>query len=401
MRPRVSIITTIGHNVGDDFVREGIIHLLQKAIGPFELSLINKHLPITARHELAWIHSTGISRFLDRLGDDFALRSTSKLDKYLPVVASTDKVRRADILVQSGAPVYWMDPRGDCAHTEWWGPLIERRWLPVSKGRAFLNLAGGTCQRYGSDGSEFSGNGAVLEHIRRFYDLTALTTVRDELSLRVLEQACRPGYLLPCTSIFAVDRLGVRPQAGEFVALNYMPTGGHYILDQAIDTETWERRFVSLARRLARDERVVLVCHNRKELAAAIRLVPDLDRFYSARYEDYLKLYSRTKWGLVNRVHGAFAMASLGKPAAVIGSDTRAHMARVLGLPEVFVNDATESWIDSTIPWLRAAASDFPQRIAEIKATAAVGYDEKLRAALRGIAANDNLSTCPLVYQER
>ena len=133
MRLRVSIITTIRHNVGDDFVREGIIHLLTKALGPFEMDFINKHLPITTRQELAWIHSTGLSQQLDRLGNDFALRATSKLDRLMPVVSTTDKVRRADILVQSGAPVYWTDPKGDCAHTEWWGPLIERRWLPVSR----------------------------------------------------------------------------------------------------------------------------------------------------------------------------------------------------------------------------------------------------------------------------
>jgi hypothetical protein len=390
MRLRVSIITTIRHNVGDDFVREGIIHLLTKALGPFEMDFINKHLPITTRQELAWIHSTGLSQQLDRLGNDFALRATSKLDRLMPVVSTTDKVRRADILVQSGAPVYWTDPKGDCAHTEWWGPLIERRWLPVSKGRAFLNLAGGTCQHYDSDGSEFSSKPAVLEHIRRFYDLTALTTVRDELSLRVLEQAQRKGILLPCTSIFAVDRLGIRPRAGEFVALNYMPAAGHYFLGQPIDTGKWEKRFVALARQIARDERVMVVCHNAKELEAAIRLVPEMERFHSDDYRDYLKLYSRAKWGLLNRVHGAFALASLGKPAAVVGSDTRARMIRVLGLPEVFVNDATEAWAERTISELRSSVATYPLKMAELKARAATGYLEQLRMALRAFAPNTN-----------
>ena len=63
-------------------------------------------------------------------------------------------------------------------------------------------------------GSEFAGREEVLDHIRRFYDMTALTTVRDELSLKDLGIAGRKGVMLPCTSIFAVDRLGIKASRG-------------------------------------------------------------------------------------------------------------------------------------------------------------------------------------------
>jgi hypothetical protein len=134
----------------------------------------------------------------------------------------------------------------------------------------------------------------------------------------------------------------------------------------------------------------MVVCHNAKELEAAIRLVPEMERFHSDDYRDYLKLYSRAKWGLLNRVHGAFALASLGKPAAVVGSDTRARMIRVLGLPEVFVNDATEAWAERTISELRSSVATYPLKMAELKARAATGYLEQLRMALRAFAPNTN-----------
>ncbi len=382
MKPHVAIITTLQHNVGDDFVRDGIIYLLGRVLPKMELRLIHKHLPITARSEFAWLHSSRIDRQLDRLGEDFALKLTRRLDNHLPVFRGTDRIGRADVLVQSGGPVYWLSAEGNCAQTEWWDPLIERRWIPNSQGRIFLNLAGGTCQRYDSDGGEFADRPDVLEHIRRYHDLTALTTVRDELSLNVLRLAGRKGVLLPCTSIFAVDRLGIAPAPGEFVVLNYMPAGGHFMLGKKIDAEAWERRFVALARRLAVRERVVLVCHNEKEMTAAKTLLPGMETFYSDDYRAYLQLYRRARWGIMNRVHGAFALASLGKPAAVIGSDSRARMAGLLGLPEVFVNDATDEWLDGVAAQLEEKAGTFPGHMTALKANAAKDYVAHLRVAL-------------------
>jgi hypothetical protein len=382
MKPRVAIITTLQHNVGDDFVREGIIYLLGRVIPKMELALIHKHLPITVRSEFGWLHSSRIDHRLDRLGDDFALKLTRRIDARLPVFPGTDRIARSDVLVQSGGPVYWLGAEGSCAKTEWWDPLIERRWIPNSRGRIFLNLAGGTCQRYDSDGSEFAERTDVLAHIRRYYDLTALTTVRDELSLKVLHLAGREGLLLPCTSIFAVDRLGIAPASGEFIVLNYMPAGGHFMLGQKIEAAAWERRFVALARRLAARGRVVLVCHNEKEMAAAKTLLPGMETFYSDDYRAYLRLYARARWGIMNRVHGAFALASLGKPAAVVGSDSRARMAGMLGLPEVFVNEATDEWLDGVVSQLEEMVETFPLRMTMLKANTAENYVAHLRTAL-------------------
>jgi len=381
-RRSVCIITTVQHNVGDDFVRDGIIHLLGQVLGPTELQLIHKHLPITARPGFNWVHSSGLANRLDKVSANFTLRTTRRLDAVLPLRRTSDRVRTADILVQSGGPVYWANEEGDCADTEWWHPLIERRWIPYAKGRPFLNLAGGTCQAYHSDASEFTRHPKVLEHIRRFYDLTALTTVRDELSVEVLRQAGRDAHLLPCTSLFAVDQQAITPSPGEYIVLNYMPTGGHFVLGEPTDAAAWETRFVALARRLAKGQRVIMVCHNQKEKEAARCLLPELESFYSEDYREYLRLYSKAHWGILNRVHGCFALASLGKPSAVIGSDSRARMAKQLGLPVVFVNDATDDWLESTAEHLATLVDTFPDYMAALKADAAKKYGALLYPAL-------------------
>lgn len=381
---RVSIITTTRHNVGDDFVREGIVYLLQQVVGQLELQLIHKHLPVTARPACDWYHHAGVGEALTRVHPLLGLRGSRALD-LLPLFPASDRVLNCDLLVQSGAPIYWTTPSGDCQNNEWWRPLIERRWLSRKHQAPFLNLAGGTCQHYHSDGSEFAAKPAVLDYVRKFHDLTVLTTVRDRLSLEVLRHAGRASPALPCTSIFAVNRLGIVPEAGQYVVLNYMRGGGHFEFGQPIDASAWERNFVSLVRRLARTEKCVLVCHDDKELAAARSLLPEISTFQSKDHQAYLRFYAGAKYGIMNRVHGAFALASLGKPAVVVGSDSRARMAGMIGLKDAFVNDATPEWLESQVDELSRRMADYPAEMQERKAGAAAQYIEAISRSLAGV----------------
>lgn len=377
----VSIITTTHHNVGDDFVREGIVHLLQKVIGQMEIQLVHKHLPVTARPGCDWYHHWGVGEALNRVHPLLGLRGSRALD-LLPLFPGSDRMLNCALLVQSGAPIYWTTPAGDCQNNEWWRPLIERRWIPRKDKVPFLNLAGGTCQHYHSDASEFATKPAVLDYVRKFHDLTALTTVRDRLSLEVLRHAGRVSSSLPCSSIFAVDRLSITPEPGQYVVLNYMRGGGHFEFGQSIDAAGWERNFTALVRRLARTEKCVLVCHNDKERAAARNLLPEIATFQSKDYQEYLRFYAGAKYGIMNRVHGAFALASLGKPAVVIGSDSRARMAGMIGLEDVFVNDATPEWLESQVDKLTRRMADFPAEMRERKTAAASQYIEGISRSL-------------------
>jgi hypothetical protein len=317
---RVCMISTINHNVGDDFVREGILWLLQRAMDgeDLEVQVIHKHAPVTARaghwHQLdQWTRGRRGARLL-----------SDSLDR-LPLNHAADAVLRSDLVIQSGAPVYWKNRYSSCAQTEWFEPLIERRWTQVQDRVPLLNLGAGACQAPGSDGSEVAHDASCRAFIRKFHSLAALTTVRDPLAQQILRNCGVDAPLLPCPSIFASRAAGIQRTAGQYVALNYMPLGGHYDLADAGPevSRKWERVFVEQVRKLASEQRCLLICHDQREVAAAARLLPEVPRFFSHHWQDYLRAYARSSRAIVNRVHGAVVTAAMGRPVLLVGNDTR------------------------------------------------------------------------------
>ena len=366
---RTSIITTIQHNVGDDFVREGILYLLGLVKASSKVELVHKHSPITAVYGLEKIRS---------------LRVSNRLDPLVRKVVSKDRIKDADVLIQSGAPVYWCHAGGPhCADNEWFDPLIRKRFLPDRRGRKFFNLAGGSCQRYHSNGNELDACPKCSAYIREFFDACDLTLLRDKLARTMLNKTGRDADVLPCTSIFARDRLGLKAVAGEYIVLNFMENGGHYTFGQDIDSELWRTQFKLLAAEVKKHGRVVIACHTSGEEKLAKQLVPDFERFLVPDdHHEFMKFYSRAKFGIVNRVHAGFMMASFGKPVVVIGNDSRALMIENLNLQSIFVGDVQGLGADVIINMAQSRVSTYADEIEEVRSRAKRNYVLAITGAL-------------------
>lgn len=364
-----SIITTVSHNIGDDFVREGILHLLGKLQPLSSIELIHKHSAATSTVGFEWLRQRHAGYALSHVLEWLPLR---------------DRVRSADLLVQSGAPIYWCHPDGPhCSRSEWFGPLVRRRFLPDRRGRRFLNLAGGSCQTYHSDGSEVAGCPSCQAYIREMFDACDLTLLRDSLARTMLNHAGRDAEVLPCTSIFARDRLGIVPQDGEYIVLNFMEHGGHYSFGQTIDAERWRESFRAIARQASSHGRVVVACHTPKESELAREVVPDCERFLIPNdYTAFMNFYARAKFGIVNRVHAGFMMASLGKPVTVIGSDSRALMIQNLNLPHHFVADIDPSQAEQLVETTAGRCARYLDEVEAIRAQSQTRYLASISAAL-------------------
>ena len=363
---KVTIITTINHNVGDDFVREGIIYLLKQRFLGENLSIqnVHKHSPITSRYGFEWFRD---------------LRFSRRVDPLLPLTLTKDRVLEADLLVQSGAPVYWSHEGGpNCADSEWFEPLIRRRYQKVKDRVPFINLAAGTCQKYHSDGREFLESKKDVNYIKELHSLTKITTVRDSLARKVLNSLGLDAPVIPCSSIFARDQLGIEPSDPSFVALNYMRGGAHFSFGQKIDYDKWEKAFREFYNQIKISERCIFVCHNQAEVNEARKIDSKANIFFSQDYVDYLKLYSQAKYGIMNRVHGAFMLASFGRPSFVVGNDSRACMAKEIGLRNAFVNDVDVTRLISEYQYLKNGADSFEERFSQIKTKAYQDYQSAL-----------------------
>lgn len=362
----IAFITTVNHNIGDDFVREGLKHLLktyleEKGETAF-FTEIHKHVPITTRYgfEKMRIHQL----------------ISNKLDALLPLFLTKDKVLEADILIQSGAPVYWCHPyiNSHCATNEWYSPLVRRR-LSQNKKAKFLNLAAGTCQKYHSDGKEFADCPSCSAYIKEMYEKSAVTTLRDTLAQDVLSLYQLQAPVIPCSSIFAKDFHGITKKESEYVVVNYMAGGAHYTFEQNIDFTKWQKEFAAFYHDIKHKETIVFACHNQKEVNEAKAIDPKANIYFKENdFKAFIEFYSKAKFGIMNRVHGAFIMGSFETPSIIIGNDTRARMGKEIGIDSLFVNDATAQELHKQFEFLSNGANDYANRFRIIKEKAFSDY---------------------------
>jgi len=236
-----------------------------------------------------------------------------------------------------------------------------------------LNLGAGTCQKYHSDGSEFCES--CNDYIKEFYQLSEVTTVRDSLAKVVFSNIGIDVPVIPCSSIFAIDEHNLKNEGEDYVVVSYMKGGAHYAFGQKIDIEKWEREFKKFYFELKEKEKVIVACHNQKEVDEALEFDPKANIFYvKDDYLEYMKFYSKAKFGIMNRVHGAFIMASYGKPSIVIGNDSRARMPEEIGLKHYFVNDVDCDLLNKEYDFLKNGAGNFKKRFQVIKEKALNDY---------------------------
>lgn len=302
----VGFLTTIGVNVGDEFIREGIRHCFDSIGIPINPYFVNKHDP------------DSLSRPRD-----------------LECGVLSDKILDCDVFVQSGAPVYWHHGVGGHRSTaaEWHSWAWEERILPASPEPVFLNLGAGSCQPWGDGGRSFLEDPGCADFATRAATRAALTTVRDPVADDILKQLDIEHHCLPCPAFLAAGRLSPVPFARDLVGVNLMPLGGHFDFGGDFDKLSWILRIHELLQDLRKMGRVIFICHDTEEVRFAEHFATASERiFVSSSYRDYLDLFRNLTCIFANRVHAAVAASGFGVPAIIAGGDTRARIGEWIGL---------------------------------------------------------------------
>lgn len=305
---RVAFFTSLSCNVGDDFIREGIRTILDNLKVQYSPLYINK---------------------VDKksLSQPYEDESEIVGDKYWD----------ADLVIQSGTPVYWSHENGKHSSltSEWYGWMWQDRVL-AKKGKhpRFINLGAGSCQPWGENGDKFLENKPCCEYACAVGARSEITTVRDPVASYILQKLNVKHETISCPAFLAGYGHQRDSTHGSVIGLNLMAVGGHWDLRGIFDKNSWHNKCKTLCGLLRKQGRIMFVCHDETEKKFAERYAASNERvFLSSEWRQYFDALAGCSVHVANRVHGAVCAAGLGVPSIILGNDTRARIGEYVGIP--------------------------------------------------------------------
>jgi hypothetical protein len=331
---KVGIVTTLDHNIGDDFVREGIKAAFSRALAEeVEFVQINKHQPLDVL-EGAWLRKTlqNIVRMCPR--------GKVQVGNFLfSLFGGVGNFRGIDVFIQSGAPVIFHG----MSKTEWAYILLDKVFKEVKLKNPNLisfNLAAGTCfGQFKSAQIELSD--LDVEFLHRITCQFDVTTARESLAQEFFGKYDRDVSLIPCSSILcSLDYPVVKADPKNKILINYMPLGGHYDFNDNIDPGLQAKWFSDLVIGLEKKYEIICVAHDSEEYAAMKELFgTEKEICYPTTLEEYSRLLEGVFFGVVNRLHSAMYMFSHGIQSFAIANDTRRLMLEEINISCTDVRD--------------------------------------------------------------
>lgn len=353
--PKISMMTTLGVNVGDEFIREGIISFLEDILPRFRLFYVNKH-------DLASLHET-------------------RMDE---VDILEDKFRDADVIIQAGAPVYWKLENGStCYNVDWAEALWYERIFKLGSSKIILNLGAGSCLPFSDSGASVTDDLQCVEFIRSVSASCRWVSVRDPIAANILQTLHLPAESLACPAFHAARRCNINQKWGDVVGINLMPLSGHYAISPDITEESSRVLQTELVNHLRRHHQLLFIAHTPAEAEYIEGFKSSGENiFYSPNFRDYLSVYAGCRAVIANRVHGAVCAAGFGVPAVIIGNDSRLRIGDFIGLPSFYAGNVQAREILESFEGLIQNEQNERSRLRELRNTSTNAYVQHLSAKL-------------------
>lgn len=328
---KIGLITTLGTNIGDDFIRSGICQVLKEVYPDDRLEFVsvNKHNPYTVYP--AW-HPVQLRKIAEHL-PVLSLSTKKTIETLLPGIGLS-RFDDCDLVVQCGAPVFWPD----CSKNEWAGPIWHEVIGRLHEKIPVLNIAAGACYPWERQ-PEHPESPEDAEYIKAILGYCRLTTVRDRLARDICKSVSMEVPLVPCSAFLAAGGRHAELEESGYILINYMAGGGHYDWEQGIDAGHWENAIRKIVVDLGKRHKLAFLCHDEKEYSLAHGLDSNMPVFFPKSPAEYFGCISRAKFGICNRMHASVGMAGMGIPSIAVCTDTRLLMVAELGLPVHFVKD--------------------------------------------------------------
>ncbi len=350
--PKISFMTTIGRNVGDEFIREGIRSFLDDIVPGYLPFYVDKH--------------------------DLLSVSETRLDESVKLA---DKFLDADVIIQAGAPLYWKNAGSACHNAEWVDELWRKRIFKVGKDKVVLNIGAGSGQAYLDQSASVSRDPSCAQFIRDVSKSCRWESVRDPLASAILDDLSIRHEQLPCPAFHAARRVEDSPTSpGNVIAVNLMPLSGHYRFAPEVSEPTSLAFHSRAVQAIRRNHPIMFVAHDRAEADYMEHFRgPGESVFLSPCYRDYLGLYASCRGAFVNRVHGGVGAAGFGRPAVIVGNDSRLRIAEYIGIPNRYIASTDVEEIIDLFERLLEGWTAESERLLNLREASAGVYVRSLR----------------------
>lgn len=335
---KIGLISTINTNIGDDFIRQGIVFLLKEVFKDknIEFITVNKVQTLTAYPRWHPIQLTRISSKLP-----VASNRVSHIIEKISSKIGYSFFDNCDLIVQCGSPVLW--PM--CHECLWadtiWFQIIGRLYnkIPV------WNIGAGSCYPWENQ-PDFIANDDDKHYLHTITDYCKMVTVRDILARKLLTGLGFDAPFIPCPSIFASKNLEAGQQNNNLFLINYMKNGGHFDWNQNINTKLWNDTIKSLIKKIAKRYDVAFLCHDITEYNLAKEIFPGVQTLFPQSIKDYFDMVSGARCAISNRMHSVMFLAGMGIPSIGVCTDTRLLMVDSIGLPNYYVKEVSAELLE-------------------------------------------------------
>ncbi len=378
---RVGVLGHWGGNIGHEVMALGVERILKEAFGGnAELLPIEQHRPLDIypkwhplRYAFPLNHGRGgsamrpIKRLINR-------RDISTLLWQLSWVGTLD------LGIACGGPLITPHlSRGDLGlmHHHMFGAF-------ASKGLPLLNLSVGSCYPW-ENLPEALTDQANIDFLKRVFEYSSVTTVRDKLAQRLCASIGEQCELVLDTGFVAgkeFSRLADSCVEQRYIIINYQKYGANEDWGQNVDPEVWRNTVRNLLDRMRRRYPIAFICHNEHEVKWAEKMDTTIPRYQPKTMREYAQVISGAIAGISNRLHAAIALASMGVPTVAVGTDTRLGALQAIGLPCLYVKEASEELLEETLENLISKRRSEHERLMVLREKTLNRYVEIVRDAI-------------------
>ncbi|MBI9061387.1 MAG: polysaccharide pyruvyl transferase family protein [Marinilabiliaceae bacterium] len=339
---KIGFLSTYYENIGDDFIRIGITHLLQKVM---QKKTVIDHFSKSNRLSLYFRKSRfthaprwQMGTFMKWLTDKIYFRLAGKIGNK----TFYKRAKHIDLFVIAGTPLFFFTKE---KYTFLKNAFWPRQFFDIIKHDHPQKpvFAIGVGSIYTGEPDALARQYAEEFHFMNdFYNTVQFCSFRDSKTGRLFQCALNNGKddikILPCPSIFSARHLGVvrNPEnVSDQIVISYS--------EESANSDT-EKEKTIIQRRKALDVIVnqlkvkgfpiVFFAHNKvdKELHHQLAKKYPFVETLSGTSHDLLKTLSVFRMLITWRVHGAMGAASIGCPVLLFKTDSRSTSSELFNV---------------------------------------------------------------------